>query len=347
MKTKDAVKKTDPNIQERLKLERNLQKIKRQLSTEKQIRKELETENHRLQIVADIRAELKDLSPLAFQVKPISKGTEATAVAQFSDWHVEETVDPKTINGVNKYNLNIASKSMETFFQKLVSLVEHERAITPIPNLVLHLGGDLLSGYIHEELQENNQLSPIDAIIWLMEHMTAGLDYLYEHGKFKEIKVVCSCGNHGRTTKKIRHATEVNNSYEYLLYHFLAGHYKRKKKLTFLIGDGYHTWVNIYKFPCRFHHGHGIRYAGGVGGITIPVNKAIAQWDKIKPAYLDFFGHYHQRIVTRKFCSNGCGIGYNAFALFIKAEPEPPQQNLVIIDRDRGKTKDIPIFVRG
>src|SRR5712671_4747273 len=47
-------------------------------------------------------------------VKPIrpreikSGAREATWVALASDWHIEETVDPAKVNGVNSYNLTIA-----------------------------------------------------------------------------------------------------------------------------------------------------------------------------------------------------------------------------------------------
>ena len=94
----------------------------------------------------------------------------------------------------------------------------------------------------------------------------------------------------------------------------------------------------------RFHHGHAIRYAGGVGGITIPVNKAIGQWQKMKNADVDCFGHWHQYMPLRNFVANGSMIGHNAFATSIKADFERPQQAFFLWDKKRKKTVQIPIL---
>ena len=95
----------------------------------------------------------------------------------------------------------------------------------------------------------------------------------------------------------------------------------------------------------RFHHGDAIRYEGGVGGLTIPANKAIAQSNKSRTAYLDIFGHYHQMLDGGKFVSNGSLIGYNPYAIRIKASYEEPKQVFFLMERDKGKTAVYPIFV--
>jgi len=116
-------------------------------------------------------------------------------------------------------------------------------------------------------------------------------------------------------------------------------------RVQFIITEGAHTYIDIFDFRVRLLHGHDMRYAGGVGGITIPVNKALAQWDKVKRADLTCFGHFHQRLDGGNFLCNGSLIGYNAFALSIKASAERPQQQFALIDKERGKTIVAPILV--
>lgn len=345
MKASDIKAAADPVQKEIRKLKGQLTDTKRKLSQEKDQHALTLVELQDVRTVAGLLETLEQATAVEFKIKPTGAPAEATAVAQLSDLHAEEKVDPKGVNNINRYSPKIASQRLERFAAKLVRMVEHERALTAIDHLVLHFGGDLMSGYIHEELEESNAMTPPETVVWLYEHLSGLLDFLLDAGGFDNVHVVCSVGNHGRTTKKRRVSTEIKNSYEYLLYRILQSKYADTPGITFSVSESYHAWVNIYKFPCRFHHGHNIRYQGGVGGITIPVNKAIAQWDKIRRAYLDFFGHYHQSINTSKFCSNGSVIGYNAFALSIKAEPEPPQQRVSIIDRDRGLTKSFPIFL--
>ena len=90
-----------------------------------------------------------------------------------------------------------------------------------------------------------------------------------------------------------------------------------------------------------------MKYGGGVGGIYIPVNKAINDWNKtVRDVDLDVFGHFHQYIDAGNFVCNGSLIGYNAYAVAIKASFEPPQQAFFLVNRKyRSKTMATPIFV--
>lgn len=73
--------------------------------------------------------------------------------------------------------------------------------------------------------------------------------------------------------------------------------------------------------------------------------KAIAAWDRSIRADLDVFGHYHTAMDGGKFVSNGSLIGYNAFAVAIKAPFEKPKQMTFLIDKKRGKTIVAPIVL--
>lgn len=273
-----------------------------------------------------------------------SRDSQSTAVVQASDWHTEETVDPATVNGLNRFNLKVAEGRIHKFFANLVKLTALNRNATQIDELVLHLGGDLITGYIHLELIEGNSLSPTQAVLRVTELVKAGLHYLLDNGSFKKINVVCSIGNHGRTTVKRQIATGYKNSYEWLLYNVLASAFQ-DPRLNFIIEPGYHSYVKIYGHEYRFHHGDAFKFGGGVGGITIPVLKKIAQWDKIRPAKMDFFGHFHQHVVHSKFICNGCLIGFSPFSIEIGAEFETPRQSFCLIEKQHGRTIVAPIFL--
>jgi hypothetical protein len=130
------------------------------------------------------------------------------------------------------------------------------------------------------------------------------------------------------------------------MYHNLANHFKNEKRIRFLIPRGYLSYVDVAGFVMRFHHGHAIKYGGGIGGIFISAFKAISQWDKAKRADLDVFGHFHQVKDGGKFISNGSLVGYNAYALRIKADFEKPKQVFFLVDHARKeKTTTCPIFL--
>lgn len=276
---------------------------------------------------------LKDYATQTYTIKPYQGATsESTAVLLLSDTHIEETVKKSTVNGLNEFNLDIAKERIDNFFKAGLHLTQLEERNTPIKNVVLWLGGDFISGNIHEELLETCSLRPVEAACRAMEHIESGIDFMLENSTYKFV-VVCSAGNHTRITKKVHIATEMGNSLELFLYTQLAKKYKDNPRVEFVISDAYHTYVDVYGLTLRFHHGHAINYGGGVGGITIPVNKAIDAWNTNRRADMDIFGHFHQFFWGGRFVCNGSLIGYNPYAIRIKAKFEKPKQGMFIINQ--------------
>jgi len=285
--------------------------------------------------------------PVIHKLKRVtkSKAEGAAIIVPATDWHVEEEVDSKTINGRNSYNLKEAEKRIKTYYSKIPELLDWYQHLAPVAELWHPLLGDLLTGYIHEELMETNALSPTETCVFLQEMICSGLDLLLRETKLP-IYVPCCVGNHGRTTAKRRIKTRVSNSYEWLLYKTLQKLYEGNKRVQWQIADGYHNIQTVVGRKVRFHHGDALRYGGGVGGITIPVNKAVAQWDKIEAVDLDVFGHWHQFLSHYpKWVCCGSLMGYNDFALEIKAEYQAPTQAFIAMDRRYGMTVSLPIFV--
>lgn len=269
----------------------------------------------------------------------------ATPIILLSDWHFEERVDPATINGLNEYNLDIGQKRWTTCIQNSLKLVNLDRKHSEIKNLVVWLGGDFITGFIHEELAESNYLSPTQASRFAKKNIIAALEFYIQYGKFDSINVVCSFGNHGRTTQRKRHSTAYKNSFEWMIYHDVADYFKDNSKIRFTIPDGYFTYIRVYEFMCRFWHGDTIQYQGGIGGLTIPLIKAIHRYNLQIPADYNFMGHYHQLFQATKDCIvNGSGIGFNPYAQNIGASPERPMQSYCLVDQKRGLTIKAPIF---
>lgn len=279
-----------------------------------------------------------------WHIKPLQKNAigEATAVAVASDWHIEETVDPRTVNGDNEYNLNIARKRAEEFFQAILKHISRESSAIKIDTLVLALLGDFITGNIHEENLENCSLRPVEATLYAYDILSAGIEFLLKDTKLKLV-IPTAVGNHSRITKKVHASTERGNSLEMFLYAMLSKRFNNKR-VTWIQSGSYLTYVTVYDNLIRFHHGHAIRYGGGVGGLTIPAHKAVMRWNKQKNATLDVFGHHHQRWDTGRFIANGSQIGYNAFALSRGYEFDEPMQQFFLVDKKRGVTVRAPIL---
>jgi hypothetical protein len=280
----------------------------------------------------------------------------ATYVMPTSDWHMGERVRPETISNRNEYTPEIAQERAEQFWKSHLLMLEGARAMWDVRDAVLWLGGDLMTGYIHEEYLEENFLSPVEEALLVHETLVAGINLFLERSDLDHILVPTNHGNHSRTGEKLKVASEARNSFEWLAYQHLRLHFADEPRLTFQIASGYHNTVDLYGFRINFHHGHKIGFQGGVGGISIPANKRIQrlaasfplrfEHTDQGPTHLDVFGHWHELEYPRWFIKNGSLIGWNLYAEAKGLSFQDPLQCCFVVD-DQYKTVSHfnPIFV--
>lgn len=327
-----------------IKKEININNIREELK-QKEINKTDKQNEKKIKILSDELMKIEEERDALLSVGDIKTFTinktekkdksEATAIVLASDWHYEEQIKQSQVNGLNKFNTEIAKERIEKFFKVTSLLIKVHQKEYNIKNLILALLGDFISGSIQDDLQESNQIQPTQAIWEVQNLIASGIEFLLKETDINFI-IPCSSGNHGRITQKQRISTEFGNSLEILMYRQLSEYFKKEKRITFVINDSYLTYIKVYDYNLRFHHGHAIKYGGGIGGIFIPTFKAISQWNKSKLADWDFFGHFHQLKDGGNFISNGSLIGYNSYAVNIKADYEKPKQAFLIIDKERG-----------
>ena len=339
-----------PEQEENLRLQHKIQGLREVIREQKSSTRYWEKEADRIQKEFDVAMALQNHeNPIVIKPKKGKTKSETTPILVWSDWHVEETVDGATINEMNEYNLDIADERITRLVERSLEMIELWRGQenTTIDRIVLALLGDFITGYIHEELEENNSLSPTEAVLWVQKRLIASIQYLLDHGNFKEILIPCCIGNHGRTTKKPRVSSAYKNNYEWLMYHTMAQFFEMKgeKRVKFKVENSHHNYCEIFGRTVRFHHGDYFNSREGIGGISVPVNKAVLKWNKSRNAWLDVFGHWHQSLDGGSWVCNSSLIGFNPFAVKIKAAFEPPSQTIIMIEKNRGKTAVLPVWV--
>jgi hypothetical protein len=250
----------------------------------------------------------------------------ATAFILASDFHAEEEIKAKTVNYLNSFNLDIADKRITKFFLNSLRILEIQKKDVHLDKVVLCLLGDFISGAIHDELMETCQLRPVEAIIWVMQRLEAGIKLIVEAGY--DLLVCCAFGNHSRIRPKTHYSTFTGHSLEQFMYYFLKDKFPN---IQFIIAEGYHLYLQVYDYIIRLHHGDGIRYWGGISGIFTPMYKAIGQWNKGRPAKYDLCGHWHTLKNGGNFITNGSLIGFSPYSIRIKADFEPPLQKFFML----------------
>lgn len=303
----------------------------------------IEKENIKLKQYLHIFNEIKTVESFIIEASTSKTISESAAVMQLSDWHIEEEVDPNTVNSVNKFNLDIAKHRIEHTFKRGLKLIQLKEKDTKIKTIIVILGGDFITGNIHEENLENCQLQPIKAILLAMQHLCSGIDFLLNNTKFRLV-FVAVMGNHSRITEKIRHSTEAGNSLEFLMYKAIENKYNSVARCKFLITEGYFNYLSVFSKIYRISHGHAVKFHGGIGGFLVPLRRAIGQWNKAKHADVDIIHHFHSENLTKRIISNGSLIGYNAYAMNKAMEFEEPQQNIFLINKDKGITEFMPVY---
>lgn len=339
-----AQKLESPDRSAALELHKMQRKLRDERRAKKDALKKLEAAEERASFALDIKDPPK-APKIKITKKFKNRKRRATPVMLASDWHVEEVVDPRTVNGLNEYNPKIAEARARRYATGASWLINHHANNYTIEDAVLWFGGDMITGYIHEEFLETNAMSPTEATMFAQRLSISTIECILAETPVKKLTVICSPGNHGRTSKRPKYATYTQNSFEWLMYHALAAHYDKDDRVDFIIADGLHTYVDIYDWTIRFHHGDFIRYYGGVGGLSVPLMKAIKNWDTVTHADLTCVGHFHQFKDFGNAIVNGSLVGYNAFALGIKAEFEHARQAFFLMDATRGKCHVTPIWV--
>jgi hypothetical protein len=268
---------------------------------------------------------------------------DATAVLMLSDVHCEERVLPETVNGENDYSLDVCHLRMNELEERFIACLQHERNQANIRRVLIWLGGAFITGHIHPDCMEVAALSPMNATRWIAERLRGMIDAIAEHAD--EVIVCTNAGNHGRSTEKNRIATELDHSWEQMMYFTLARE-ESNANVEWRIAEGHLGYVDLDGFLVRTTHGHSIRFAGGVYGLALPASKAIARWDAGRKANLTIFGHYHSFGWLRgaRYVANGSVIGHSPYAERV-ASPERPCQGMAIIDHGRQEvTRAYPLF---
>lgn len=265
-----------------------------------------------------------------------------------SDLHHGEVVHASQVNGVNSYNLKIAHKRLDTLADSTVRLLRILSPDMDYPGIVLMLGGDMVSGNIHDELATTNEINTMPTVLDLFGKLASFI--LTMADTFGHVFVVGVTGNHGRDTHKIWTKDRHHTSFDWLLYCFLAKHFEKDKRITFLIPDGPDAYFKLYNHRYLLTHGDQFRGGDGLIGALGPIirgdHKKRSRNGQIGMEYDTMCcGHWHSYMHLTRLIVNGSLKGYDEYAYSNNFPFERPQQALWLTHPKYGITYRMPVYV--
>lgn len=324
--------------------DREVRTLKKDLE---EAREELAAVHHELSLYATV------YEPRPAWLKPPKdkKVHHGTLIAFLSDIHAGEVVDPGEMGGVNAYDLEICDARLRRFFDRTILVARHYLSGVKYDGIVLPLGGDQVSGDIHDELEQTNEVSTYESVEFLVPRLRAGIEKLVD--EFGSVHVVSAPGNHGRDSKKPRHKRRSAHNADTHIARLLADQLAEEDGITFDVPASFDTVFEVYGYRFNLEHGDNFKFSGtaeigSIGpvkrGTLRKLNRTTAEG---QPFDYNLVGHFHQYVpaASQNFVMNGSLKGYDEYARSWQFKPEPPQQALMVCTPEHGVTVQAPVFV--
>jgi hypothetical protein len=303
----------------------------------------------------------KDLAPISYLPNPpvpkVSRGegSPQSAVLLLSDCHIGQIITPEQTLGFGGYNFNIFLARLK-FLEESIRSILRDHTNTPVPELVVALGGDLLDGALNHGA-EAAQHSTLFTQFYAGSHALA--QFLRNLAPLvPKIRVQTTVGNHPRfpSQKKMPTTNRFSN-----LDHFLAAHVQALTReipsIEWSIDMQPFSVFDVQGF--LFHLSHGDALKGGDRALGIP-NHAVGRMvssnaqlfgktGQPSPQYF-LLGHLHREIALPhargSVIINGGFPGMDCYGLIGGFSPVDPSQTFFFVHPKYGKSASYSIQLK-
>ncbi len=309
--------------------------------------KELAEIRKRLQLYESLDAARLD-APVWLAPKAPAKAHAAIPSLLLTDIHYDEVVKAEQVDGMNAYSRTIAERRIRRAFEGAITMSRDYLSGVQYEGIQVFLGGDLISGIIHEELRETNESTVTESIVSVAEPLEAGLRVLA--GEFGRVNVSAVVGNHGRLTRKPRAKHRAQDSFDWLVGKMVQKAVRDDARITMQLSASADCKVQLYKTRYCLTHGDQFQGGSGISGALSPLMLGVHrkrrrdaaaghEWDVL------VMGHFHTSYFLRDLIVGGSLIGYNEYAYVNNLPAEPPQSAFWLTTPEHGITVSAPIFV--
>lgn len=271
----------------------------------------------------------------------------ATAFVMLSDLHLDEVVKPEEVSGMNAYSREIALARLQRIADGTVRLGHELMGGFKFDGIVVALGGDLVSGNLHDLGEFNESHSVIATVDYWVDHLAAFLVTMAD--AYGAVHVVSVVGNHGRTTRKPRTKGRVEDNFDWLIARLLERHFRDDKRFTWNIPLAADAYVDVYDTKLLITHGDQARGGSGISGILTPLALLDHRKRKRNASFgmghdHMILGHFHQYIRGNGFTVGGSPKGVDEYAFLNNFGYEEPSSPFAIITPAHKVTIESAVF---
>lgn len=287
-----------------------------------------------MEIISSLPPHTPRKYPKAIKTSKTGEGN-AAGVLMLNDWHCANQYPLEAVEGVGFQNLEEINRKASILGPNTVKIWNFASRLSTLDELDIVLLGDFLHGAIHPEYAWSNSLGPTEEVLFAQDHLVSLIRYLKKTIKPKKMRIIGTRGgNHGRTTKKMHTEGAHNHNLEWLMYGEIA-RIIDDPSIEWRLGKHLTNPTEIKGHIIRPTHGDTIRFMGGTGGVSVPLNRKVQRWNEIKSASLTLLGHFHTLIVLTDAIVGPALTGYDPFAFEIGAKPYPPGQMFLVMDKTK------------
>lgn len=270
-----------------------------------------------------------------------------------SDFQCGETIRAEETEAGYGYDSEIFRQRYRLMIETVINLsFNHAGPSWTYPGIIYARGGDTISGGIHDELRETDDLTPIEAVECVFEEEAAGILKLAEAFGKVEVKTPGAAGNHDRNLLKPTTKKASAHSYDRLIAYMLRREFNKDARVHFQTSESFDVRFSIYDLKILLTHGDRMGSGGGQGFIG-PMATIMRGAQKVimEQAALGFpidrvdHGHFHTPGYVGWVLSNGCLPGYSEYAKQFRMRPSPPQQFLLYHHATHGCVDIKPIIL--
>ena len=292
------------------------------------------------------------IAPLSMPAISSIGGSPGVPMFLWSDFHIGERVDPEQVYGYNEFDINIAQGRVSRLVNKCIDLATNHVTHPDYEYAVVILGGDFVSGWLHEELVATDCCTPLQAVRYAVQMLTGALQRMTD--AFKRLTVVCVPGNHGRLMKRPPAKLGAYQAFDWLIYSMLQDFFAPDTRLSFIIPAEGDVVLNVAGTRYLIMHGHELGVKGGdglIGSIGPMMRGRLKAGRSSASLGRDFdvlvLGHFHQSIWLpgSGLIVNNSLIGFSEYCKQMRFVATPPSQTMWFSHERYGPIRGDQIFL--